>query len=141
MAGELKRLGERMKDLDAELKTTTKAIDKATPELDALSATIAARATEIATARAKIDAVADTVFGSFCAANGLSTIRDYEVRGIDATRCTCPDGAATRSLHTVSPPRVLQVAVIERGEADAKAKRLLTDSLTKLTMKLEYTRG
>ena len=83
----------------------------AQPSLDKLTASIAARGAQIDAARAAVNAVTDGIFGEFCASHGLGSVRDYEV------------------------------AVVERGEADAKLKRTLTDTLTKIRMKLEYTRG
>lgn len=81
------------------------------PALDKLTASLAARGAQIDAARASVNAVTDGIFAEFCANHGLSSVRDYEV------------------------------AVVERGEADAKLKRTLTDTLTKLSMKLDYTRG
>lgn len=110
MSDDKERAGKRLGELAAEGATAGKNIEKAGAELATLTGRMQARAGTMGALEAKVNGLADAVFGSFCARLGLASIRDFET------------------------------SVVAKADAEMKARRAVTEALTKLRTKLDYTR-
>ena len=112
MTAERDRAAARIGELAAEGATADKNIAAARGELAATTARLAGRAAQLAALEAQVDGVADAVFGSFRARLGITgSLRDWET------------------------------AVVARQEAQMQARRALTEGLTKLRAKADFTRS
>jgi structural maintenance of chromosome 1 len=108
---DLERTRKRIADLEAEAATADKNVGAATASLDEVTARMTGRAGEMGDLDAKIAALADAVFAPFAARLGLAG-----------------PGAV----------RAWEAAVVGAQEAEMKARRSVSDALTKLRTKLDY---
>jgi chromosome segregation ATPase len=108
MSKDLESTSTRLATASAELDTIKVELGKLTPQAAKLEASTAARRAKMDKLQAQIDGLADEVFGAFAARLNMSSVREYETQ------------------------------VLARAEASMKARRDLSDALSKLRSKLAY---
>jgi structural maintenance of chromosome 1 len=131
MVKELENTSKLIADASAELAAVDKQLKESRPERDAAMIRMEGRSAQQAEIQAQMDSISENAFREFATRLGLADMRDYE------TQVRMP---RQQGSHVFFPTGQRKVQVVARHEAEIKAKKQITELLSKLRSKLDYER-